>query len=341
MLDNITEGGGYSYAFYRKWVALQKSKQEKRKPVVKVEAGCPYELEGGEPDCDLPPELDVPNTPAAAAVSGQVDDASEVDWDNMDIEDQERLLFGEDPDSETEEAIRYISETDPEEIERDFFDLRDEHLAELDAKEKAKREAMSAEDMEEAIAETVQSAMEDAGMETPRVKSKRVIKEQTDEVTPEEMRRRTEEFEAYQAESDMKEQADGSDDGAVACKKDPTLDLHRKSPWFRKYGEEFKGKAIPFGCGVYFKPARTKRVQSKAAPALSYGIFLGYRMAPGNRWTGQYIVADIDDFVNRNFDMDVHFSEFDIRPHYTSRVEMGKHGIHFPLKERYDWFNYT
>ena len=69
-----------------------------------------------------------------------------------------------------------------------------------------------------------------------------------------------------------------------------------RSPWYKKYGEVFPGKIIPFGCGVYFKPMKWSPI-SKAAPAMSFGIFMGYRLAPGGKWNGEYLVADLDDFA--------------------------------------------
>ena len=56
------------------------------------------------------------------------------------------------------------------------------------------------------------------------------------------------------------------------------------SPWSLRHGSEFKGQAIPFGCGVWYLPAPTKGMNSKAAPTLSYGVFLGYRLTPGGGW---------------------------------------------------------
>ena len=48
-------------------------------------------------------------------------------------------------------------------------------------------------------------------------------------------------------------------------------------------------------------------------------------------------MADIDDFAGRSLAQDVHYFEFDIRPHKTAVVKLGPKGEHFPLKERYDW----
>ena len=83
-----------------------------------------------------------------------------------------------------------------------------------------------------------------------------------------------------------------------------TEDDDGDSPWYRRHGSHFKGLKIPFGCGVFFLPVSTKYVNAKAAPPMSYGIFMGYRLAPGGQWNGEYIVADLDDFVGGNFDVD-------------------------------------
>ena len=114
-----------------------------------------------------------------------------------------------------------------------------------------------------------------------------------------------------------------------------------ESPWFKRYGSHFPGKGIPFGCGVWFLPAPTKYSNSKAAPKRSYGIFLGYRLQPGGLWNGEYVVADLDDFVNSNFDWDAPGSDFRIYPHITERVDLGKRGVCFPLKPAYERANET
>ena len=53
------------------------------------------------------------------------------------------------------------------------------------------------------------------------------------------------------------------------------------SPYGLHSGQEFDGISLPFGCGVFFKPAATKYTPSKAAPRMQYGVFLGYQLAPG------------------------------------------------------------
>ena len=113
------------------------------------------------------------------------------------------------------------------------------------------------------------------------------------------------------------------------------------SPWYRKYDEHFQGKLFPFGCGVFFLPAASRYVNSKAGPNMSYGIFLGYRLAPGGRWTGQYVVADIEDFIGKSMARDAKGTDHYIRPHHTDQVVLGRRGICFPLKNKYDRANMT
>lgn len=57
------------------------------------------------------------------------------------------------------------------------------------------------------------------------------------------------------------------------------------SPWFLRFGKHFKGQRFNFGSGVWFKPAPTKYKLNKHASRLQYGVFLGYRLAPGGDGT--------------------------------------------------------
>ncbi len=112
------------------------------------------------------------------------------------------------------------------------------------------------------------------------------------------------------------------------------------SPWFLRHGSEFPGMAIPYGAGVYFKPE--KHVPPKAAPRMSYGVFLGYRLAPGGKWNGEYLVADLDDFVGKDLSVDANGKQYaHFCPHITKVVKYGKEGIIFPCKAKYDRVNCT
>ena len=98
---------------------------------------------------------------------------------------------------------------------------------------------------------------------------------------------------------------------------------------------------IPFGCGVFFKPATTKYHLDKANARACYGISLGFRLAPGCRWNGEYLVADIGDFVNLDLSETASGRGVTIYEHTTKVVRLPKEGIIFPLKSRFDFLNTT
>jgi hypothetical protein len=118
-------------------------------------------------------------------------------------------------------------------------------------------------------------------------------------------------------------------------------DEYGDSAWKSRTGKPFHGLALPFGCRVFFWPAPTKYAQSKAAPRMQCGVFMGYRTSPGERWNGEYLVADLEDFVDKSLDIDADYSQFHIRPHITKQVKLGLDGVYFPLKQKYNWYNRT
>ena len=120
-----------------------------------------------------------------------------------------------------------------------------------------------------------------------------------------------------------------------------TIGADGLSPWTKKFGEDFSGESIPFGCGVFFLPVPTKYKNSKAAPNMTYGIFLGYRLAPVSRWDKQYIVADLEDFVGLSSHIDAPGSQYRLRPHITEQVHLGDRGVCSPFKKAYDTTNMT
>ena len=88
----------------------------------------------------------------------------------------------------------------------------------------------------------------------------------------------------------------------------------KESPWTMIHGTEFPGLQIPFGARVYFKPSPTKYTLDKAAGRLQCGIMVGYRMAPGIRWKGEYLVVDLMDFVGKMLHESAPSGEFSITP---------------------------
>jgi len=75
------------------------------------------------------------------------------------------------------------------------------------------------------------------------------------------------------------------------------------TPWELRHGEKFKGKMIPFGAAVtYLRPDKGQRKGAakklKYDPSGSKGVFLGWHMAPGIQFRGDYLIADLDSFLN-------------------------------------------
>ncbi len=114
------------------------------------------------------------------------------------------------------------------------------------------------------------------------------------------------------------------------------------SKYFKRHGVEFEGHRLAPGTGVFFKPAPTKYKLSKTLPRLQYGIFLGYRLGFGHRWRGDYMVADLDDFLELDLDQDAAPGPWGkVVLHISRKVEIPSWGIKYPLKEAYDLRNCT
>ena len=138
------------------------------------------------------------------------------------------------------------------------------------------------------------------------------------------------------------EAADGTDVIAAEHSAHPVMGEEiPRNAWSKRHGTDFTGQRLPFGCGVYFKPAVTKYVLDKANARASYGICLGYRLAPGCRWNGEYIVADLTDFVNLDLSESASGQGIHLYEHVTKVVKLPTNGYIFPLKQRYDYLNTT
>ena len=73
----------------------------------------------------------------------------------------------------------------------------------------------------------------------------------------------------------------------------------RVSPWEITHGNSFPGTLIPLGAKVILKPAETKQEgTSKMEPSAFTGIFVGYELRPGCKWSGIGMVWPLDDFAD-------------------------------------------
>jgi len=75
------------------------------------------------------------------------------------------------------------------------------------------------------------------------------------------------------------------------------------SAWHRRHNQgQFKGRTIPFGCLVHFKPQPdVKKKMFKGAPDSVAGVFFGYKVQPGGVWDNEYKVVDLRDFKGMDF----------------------------------------
>jgi hypothetical protein len=66
-------------------------------------------------------------------------------------------------------------------------------------------------------------------------------------------------------------------------------------------GEAPRGPLLPFEAVVILKPFPTRSALRKPPPTASIGIFLGYRVARGGHWHGEYLVEELSYFVDVDF----------------------------------------
>lgn len=115
------------------------------------------------------------------------------------------------------------------------------------------------------------------------------------------------------------------------------------SSWTKFHDQEFGGEAIPFGAAVSFKPsgARVLSQNHKFDPDAIPGVFAGYQIGVGFKWTGQYRVWALEDFTKQNLAYDAERPCEKLRmPHLTQKIVL-KFPLEFPCKERYEKINTT
>ena len=82
-------------------------------------------------------------------------------------------------------------------------------------------------------------------------------------------------------------------------------------------------------------PPPTTNMNAKTAPTLKPGIFVGYRLPPGGRWAGDYLVVDIDKFNGLSLHTDAEPGLFaNCRPQITRTVKWTKYECEFPLFQK-------
>ena len=77
------------------------------------------------------------------------------------------------------------------------------------------------------------------------------------------------------------------------------------TPWKIRFGENFKGPLIPFGCHIdYWNGPRKRRVKDglKFEATSSEGIFMGYAIHPEFMWKEEFFVASLKQLIDNAFD---------------------------------------
>ncbi|CAE7218058.1 unnamed protein product [Symbiodinium sp. KB8] len=114
------------------------------------------------------------------------------------------------------------------------------------------------------------------------------------------------------------------------------------SAWKRMTGEDFKGKAVPFGAKVFFKTTdtRDKTYAGKFDPKGITGVFAGYAITTGQQWSRKYKVWDMAEFTGVNLSMDAAVPRKLAQPYLTEVVVLPEDLV-FPLKNEYERMNST
>ena len=109
---------------------------------------------------------------------------------------------------------------------------------------------------------------------------------------------------------------------------------NKASPYFRRFNEPFRGRRIPFGALVDYRPPTGgpgSAQKTKWGPKSIPGIFLGYHFNPGGRWSQDYLVACLDDFDTSD---DNTYRKVNV--HRIREIVFTESDVQFPLRKVYD-----
>ena len=99
---------------------------------------------------------------------------------------------------------------------------------------------------------------------------------------------------------------------------------------------------VPFGAAVIFKPSPTKGIVDKPLPAALQGMFLGYRVALGGTWNGEYLVESLECFADVDFSYSAVGHSKVLSPHVTKQIRLPRDGdAEFALTAHVGKVNFT
>ena len=82
---------------------------------------------------------------------------------------------------------------------------------------------------------------------------------------------------------------------------EPATSTDATTPCQLRHKANFKGKIIPFGALVQYKPSSKRETEllSKFGSKMLPAIFVGYHLHSGGRWSGDYLVIDATAYQKR------------------------------------------
>ena len=115
------------------------------------------------------------------------------------------------------------------------------------------------------------------------------------------------------------------------------------SSWEKMHKEVFKGKMIPFGAKVNFKPseARKSEAPSKFSPRSSPGIFAGYELNSGMKWGRKMLVWSLEVMSTITLAYDLEKVPLRATDPRITEVVVPVEPFEFPLKAEYERVNGT
>ena len=119
--------------------------------------------------------------------------------------------------------------------------------------------------------------------------------------------------------------------------------LEDGSSWEKMHKEAFKGKMIPFGAKVNFKPseARKSEAPSKFSPRSIPGVFAGYEVNTGMKWGRKMLVWSLEVMSTLTLAFDMEKVPLRATDPHATEVVIPVEPFEFPLKEPYERTNGT
>ena len=79
------------------------------------------------------------------------------------------------------------------------------------------------------------------------------------------------------------------------------VQFYGSTPYFRRFGEAFKGHKVPFGAEIGFMKFDSSVRAIRDHPLyhkVHKGLFIGYDLRPGGQWSGDYYVVAAEMLAN-------------------------------------------